>query len=381
MDVKSRTVVLLVMGWKRTGGLEAVTMDIAWAFQSLGWRVKVIAVFDTVDAAASPGVEVVGLCPRGRLQQSVWRRFLWTHVVAMHVRRALADGGILLCAHAHLLPALERVAKRPDVRRWAWVYGLDVWGGEALRWAPFLNRLDRVVSISAFTAGEIVRAGFTKPLSIVPCCVDVGMYTPTTTMDRIRRNEILICGRMAANERYKGHEVLFQALPVAERILGRALTIHVVGAGDDQARLREFAVQQGVADRVTFAGRVSAEALVEAYRHCGVFCMPSRVERPGQGYWSGEGFGIVYIEAASCGRPVIASADGGAPETIIPEETGLMVDPRSPDAVGQAIAEVLADAVRADEMGRRGRVLVETRFSRERFRANLQELVALEGSR
>lgn len=106
--------------------------------------------------------------------------------------------------------------------------------------------------------------------------------------------------------------------------------------------------------------------------------MPSRVDRPERGYWSGEGFGLVYVEAAACGRPVIASTEGGAPETIVSGQTGLLVNPRSPEAVAHAIASVLADPARADEMGRQGRVLAETSFSRERFRSHLQELLSLD---
>lgn len=356
-------------------------MDIAWAFRSFGWRVKVISVFDDGELEQTPDFEVTGLCPSGRIRRSLWCRFLWKFVVAWYVRRAIPDGGMLICAHPNLLPALDYVPKQSRMRRWAWVYGIDVWGDEARRLAPYLNRLDRVVSISAFTAEQVIGAGVTKPISVVPCCVDTRVFEPTPTPERIRRDEILICGRMASSERHKGHEVLFQSLPIAERLLGWPLSIRVAGSGDDLARLQEVARQLGVGDRVNFVGWVSMPELVEAYRHCGVFCMPSHLDCPDHGYWMGEGFGIVYIEAAACGRPVVASAEGGCPETITPGITGLLVDPLSPDAVGRAIAEILSDPVSADEMGRQGRSLAETRFSREQFLGNLQDLILSDGSR
>jgi phosphatidyl-myo-inositol dimannoside synthase len=109
--------------------------------------------------------------------------------------------------------------------------------------------------------------------------------------------------------------------------------------------------------------------LIEAFRHCGVFCMPSRVDMPpGLPFWTGEGFGIVYIEAETCGRPVIASTEGGAPETIIPGKTGLLVDPRSPEAIASAIANILRDPIKAIAMGIRGRLVVEQKFSRDGFK-------------
>lgn len=380
MNTGSKNLVLLVNTWQRAGGLEVVTMDIAWAFRSLGWHVKVISVFDDRALYKTPDFEVTGLCPHGRIRQVLWGHVLWKIVVACHARRAIADGGMLLCAHPHLLPVLDYVPKRSGVRRWAWVYGIEVWGDQARRWAPFLNRVDRVVSISAFTAEEVVRAGLTKPVGVVPCCVDTEVFTPTPTPERIRRNEILICGRMASYEGHKGHEILFQSLPIAERLLDRPLSIRVIGTGDDQTRLERVARRLGIGDRVNFVGWASTQELVEAYRHCGVFCMPSRLDRPDRGYWMGEGFGIVYVEAAACGRPVIASAEGGSPETIGPGTTGLLVDPLSPEAVAHAIAEVLSDPIRADKMGRRGRLLAESRFSREQFVRNLQELISSNAS-
>jgi len=84
----------------------------------------------------------------------------------------------------------------------------------------------------------------------------------------------------------------------------------------------------------------------------------------------------VYVEAAACGRPVIASTEGGAPETMFAGKTGLLVDPRSPANVAEAIAGILSDNQRADEMGRQGRLLAEKRFSRDQFRLRIQELIA-----
>ena len=374
----SHTVVLLALHWGRTGGLESVSREVAWAFAALGWRVHVIAVFDEGTPILSPGLDVSRLAPRSRILRSIWYRGLWKPMAAWHLRRALERGGLVICGHAHLLPALA-LLPNGAVHRWGWVYGLEVWGAQASRWRPFLSRLDRVVSISQFTAGEVSRAGVTSPVSVVPCSVDASVFTPTPTPERIRRDQVLICGRMSSTERYKGHEVLFESLAVAEYLLGRPVHLRVVGGGDDEARLRGIVRTRGLEERVTFSGQIPLGQLVDAYRHCGVFCMPSPVERRARGYWSGEGFGIVYIEAAACGRPVIASSEGGAPETLAPGKSGLLADPRSPDAVGTAIAKVLQDPHRADEMGREGRLLVERRFSRERFLLHLKELVAVEG--
>src|SRR3712207_7081379 len=73
---------------------------------------------------------------------------------------------------------------------------------------------------------------------------------------------------------------------------------------------------------------------------------------------------MVFLEAAACGRPVVAGTSGGAPETVLDGETGTVVEPRSPDAVADAIGALLDDPARARAMGAAGRAWVEQRWSR-----------------
>ncbi len=372
---KPRTIVLAVITWKQAGGLEAVIFDIAATFANMNWRVVVLSAFDDEITEHIDGVNVVNLYPRSRWLRSLWRRVFWRPVLAWRVRKELIDGGLLIIGHAHLLPLLDFLSGCSKVRRWAWIYGLEVWGREARRWASRLNKLDRIVSISSFSVNQVTRAGVTTSIDIVQPCVDTMQFIPASSPERVRRNEILICGRMDSREQYKGHDVLFESLPMAEKLLNRDLILRIVGTGDDLGRLRTKAEQLRLDKKVIFTGRLSVTELVEAYQHCGVFCMPSFVEQRAHGYWAGEGFGIVYIEAAACGRPIIASADGGAPETVLAGETGVLVDPRSPDAVARAIAYILRDPVRADEMGKRGRQMVIQKFSYDVFSRKLRELI------
>jgi phosphatidylinositol alpha-1,6-mannosyltransferase len=105
-----------------------------------------------------------------------------------------------------------------------------------------------------------------------------------------------------------------------------------------------------------------------------VFALPSRViERP-IGHWGGEGFGVVLLEAAACGRPVIASSEGGSPDALVAGETGLVTSPENAVAVANAIASVLRDPARADAMGAAGRKLMETRFSIPKFREAIRKV-------
>jgi phosphatidylinositol alpha-1,6-mannosyltransferase len=103
-----------------------------------------------------------------------------------------------------------------------------------------------------------------------------------------------------------------------------------------------------------------------------VFAMPCRTRRAGLDV---EGLGMVFLEAAACGRPVVAGTSGGAPEAVQEGVTGHVVDPRSPAAVAGTIAALLDDPARAREMGRAGRRWVEQRWSWDSIAATFSDLL------
>lgn len=359
------------------GGIESVVQDVSWAFKRLDWEIAVTTVFGKEDHCNPYVNHLVSLCPHGTNWEYLWRRGFWELVLSWHLRKTQKKYDLLLIAHARLLRVLRLLSDRPRPKRCAWIYGLEVWGKNAESSVPFLNRVDRVASISQFTADQVICEGLDTPVSIIPCSVDTSVFTPTQDTNRIRFYEVLISGRMSSKQRDKGHEVLFRSIRRTEDLLGHKIKVRVVGSGEDANRLMQVARDLRLSDRVEFTGRLPRSELIEAYQHCGVFCMPTPLDESDSGSWNGEGFGIVYIEAAACGRPVIASCEGGAPETIRHEETGLLVNPRSIHSISNAIATILSDKQIAEEMGRRGRNFVEQKYSRERFLERFAEFLSV----
>jgi glycosyltransferase involved in cell wall biosynthesis len=121
---------------------------------------------------------------------------------------------------------------------------------------------------------------------------------------------------------------------------------------------------------------VSRSELIRLYKTTDTFAFPSRlVDRDGDQY--GEGFGVVNVEAAAAGRPVITSTHGGCPETVIDGQTGFTVDPTSPLAAAAAIEKLfdMPPAAR-DEMGRRGRQMAVEQFSLIHFHERVNQVLA-----
>ncbi len=145
----------------------------------------------------------------------------------------------------------------------------------------------------------------------------------------------------------------------------------IAGAGRDRRRLEQRAATAGLGDRVRFLGRVPDAVLPALYAAADVFAMPCRDR------WGGleaEGYGIVFVEAAAAGVPVVAGRSGGSAEAVVDGVTGLVVDGRSVGAVGAALRDLLADEARRVAMGVAARRRAEESLSYDRLVAHLAPL-------
>jgi phosphatidyl-myo-inositol dimannoside synthase len=147
----------------------------------------------------------------------------------------------------------------------------------------------------------------------------------------------------------KGIDTVLAALARVRRAAPDVVYV-VAGDGPDRERLLELARREGLDDAVRFVGPVSDEELPLWYSLGDVFVMPSRSEPPDV-----EGFGIVFLEAAACERPVVAARAGGVPDAVADGVSGVLVEPGDTEALARTLAELLADPARRAELGRRGR--------------------------
>ena len=147
----------------------------------------------------------------------------------------------------------------------------------------------------------------------------------------------------------------------------------IAGAGRDRRRLGWLAQRHGVADRVTFLGRVPDADLPVVYGVADVFAMLCRDR------WAGleqEGFGIVFVEAAASGVPVVAGRSGGSHEAVVDGVTGRVVDPRTRSEVVDALGSLLGDTEARRRMGSAARTHAETEMAYDRLAQRLAPLAA-----
>ena len=274
---------------------------------------------------------------------------------------------LLFFDHVGLARALRVPALRLGRPRTAiFVHGLELDAALAGPRAQAVRGAWRVLTNSRTTATRVEAAfpdlaGRIRPVLL---CIDpersAGWERELAAHHPPREPAALIVGRMWSEERGKGHDALLEAWPsVRSRVPGAELWI--VGDGDDRARLETRAREAGVADAVRFLGRVGDRELGALYRRAALPAMPSRQE----------GFGLVYAEALWHGLPCVGSSADAAGEVIDAGETGLLVPYGDVEAVGQAVASLLADPERRRRMGEAGARRARERFGYARFRDEL----------
>ena len=153
--------------------------------------------------------------------------------------------------------------------------------------------------------------------------------------------------------RVKGIDAVIKALPRVLEAVPNAVYL-VVGDGPLRAELEQLTETLGVCDNVIFAGAVDhlSDDLPRYYRACDVFVMVSRPLPHGREI---ERFGMVYLEAGACGKPVIGGKGGGTSEAIEDGVTGLLVDPLDVNEIADTIVRVLKDENLARRLGENGR--------------------------
>lgn len=177
---------------------------------------------------------------------------------------------------------------------------------------------------------------------------------------------ILSVGRLVER---KGVDKVIEALPLVLKQLPNALYV-VVGDGPYREQLMQLSQRRGVSDKVLFAGYVPD--IRPFYHACEVFVLPTREGRKGDI----EGLGLVYLEAAACGKPVIASLVGGVADAVVPNETALIVDPLAPEEIANAIIRVLTDNELARKLGEAGRERVLKEFTYDKIAEKVLQIVA-----
>jgi phosphatidylinositol alpha-1,6-mannosyltransferase len=256
--------------------------------------------------------------------------------------RAAVSGGpfdAIFCGHLHLAPLAAIIAGLLRLPLWLQLHGAEAWEPltRSRLWAA--RRATLITSVSRHTRRRFLQLTGIDPsrVRVLPNTVGGG-FTPGPKPDHLldrhdlRGKKILLTvGRLAADERRKGHDKVIRALP--ELIAAHPDLVYlVVGEGDDRPRLEELARQLGLEPRVLFVGEAEGAELADYYRLADVFVMPS----------TQEGFGIVFLEAAAVGLKLVGGNSDGSVDALADGAIGLAIDAADPQELVRAIRDALS---------------------------------------
>lgn len=180
---------------------------------------------------------------------------------------------------------------------------------------------------------------------------------------------LLTTGRLTPR---KGQDMVIMALPEIKKTIPNVAYL-VVGNGEYLETLKALTVKFGVEDSVIFCNSVSDEMLPKMYNLCDLFLMPNRTLDTNDA----EGFGIVFLEANSCGKPVIGGNSGGVPDAIVNGVTGVIISADLPENISKAVVDLYLSPEKMKWMGAAGRARVLDCFSWEYSVGELEKAIGM----
>ena len=284
--------------------------------------------------------------------------------VAFKLRHIIKSEGITTAAFGAAAPLglLSASMKRAGVLRTvALTHGHEVWWAKVFPFNILLRRIGATVDVLTYL-GEFTRNAIASALTakaksamvkIAPG-IDVDHFSPSDasalrqSLGLADKKVIVSVGRLVHR---KGQDHLIESMP---KILGVVPNAHLllVGQGPYRDYLQQLVTKNALEDSVTFIGRIQYADLPQYICVGDIFAMPSRSRLMGLEV---EGLGIVYLEASACGLPVLAGNSGGAPDAVLHNETGLVVDGTDNKQIAAAAIKLLSKEDSARKMGVVGR--------------------------
>ena len=297
---------------------------------------------------------------RRELLGPIWPKWLRAYFEALKIIKAEKIEAVHI---SHILPVgyvawmIKKVLGIPYV---VYLHGMDIMLAQKSPWKKYwvkkiLREADLIIANSKFTAEEAIKAGAqNQKIDILYPCPNI---VAAGEISLPGKNIILSVGRLVPR---KGFDKVIEALPEILRAVPD-VEYQVAGDGSYDAALKQLAEKLGVGEQVKFFHNISDAGLPEFYKGCKMFAMPAREIRGDV-----EGFGIVYLEAASFGKPSVAGNTGGSPEAVLNNQTGFTVNPESPTEIAEAIAKLLKDENLRTNLGKAARERVLSEFTWER---------------
>jgi phosphatidylinositol alpha-1,6-mannosyltransferase len=286
--------------------------------------------------------------------------------------RARAD--VVIAAHPYLaVPAGLMRRSSPRLRIVVIAHGIEVWSALPASRRRALQRADLVLAPSSYTAEKLAefQGVAQQKIRVLPWPLNPEFARMASEPASLplpasfpQGRVVLTVGRWAASERYKGADELIRAVALLKSRYPQ-LQMVAIGGGDDVPRLEELARSLGVAGSVQFLHGLTRPQIAACYSRADLFALPS----------TGEGFGLVFLEAMVFAKPIVGAATGGVTDLIQDDINGMLIPPHDVPKLSEALDALLRDDSLRLHMGSTGADFVRAKYCFGQFQSDLTEIL------
>lgn len=363
-----------------TGGIQAYTWNFLTALKTLLPKANYTALLK-YDRDRDITYRLVGAQEINFVCFGCWPRQIQTlAMTAMLLWLAFRHPDTWFVAtHANYAKALYIAKQLFGIKYWVIAHGIEVWQIRDRSLIQALQAADKIIAVSYYTRDRLMQEQSlpAQQVAVLPNTFHTNRFSirpkPAHLLAKFNLSThqkiILTVCRLGKSGVYKGYEQIIQSLPLIRQQMP---DIHyvLVGKGDDSLRIKQLIRSLNLEKHVTLAGFIPDVALSDYYNLCDVFAMPSM----------GEGFGIVYLEALACGKPVLAGNQDGAVDPLLNGQLGCLVNPCNHKEIASALIQILQGSYRNKNLYRPEflRETVISHFSETRFRSQLASLLRVQ---
>ena len=349
-------IVTLNLGNK--GGIERESIDAYQSLKDLKYQVDLISPF--------------------RKSKNRFVKLLTRIIFVFNLFRSIPRRRVILVMHVKLLKPVRLICLlvNRNAKILCWIHGIEVWGKDYNLVRDDLLKVDGIIADSYFTLETMKRKGYQKnKLKVV--------HPMASLMEGNNENryinkelKLLTVARIDKTEDYKGHNLILSALSTLRKEDRKYQNIiwTVIGNGSGLQNLKDKIKEEDLNEQIFLLGKVNDEQLKEEYLSCSVFIMPSPYGLKSDGYATGEGFGIVYLEAAFAGKASIGCFEGGQSDFILNKKTGWLINSIESELV-DLIKMIYTNNQTINELGLAAKERAYLLFSKENFKNDLNSAI------
>jgi phosphatidylinositol alpha-1,6-mannosyltransferase len=360
---------ILVITWNfppRRGGIENLMAQLSVKLQRKH-TVRIITAYAKGGNADVFRAPLPGLIPFACY--ALWRA-VWLLLVNRNID-VIFGGSAMVAPLVYFLGRVFRRKAIVQVHGLDLVYGSVVYQALCVRWLKYCNR---VIANSRYTETLARERGVPRGTTcVIPLGVDAARFAPAPNIAQLKREfripdkqVILFVGRLAPRKGVR--EFVSHCLPIIVQELPRVCFVVAGGNPTESLTQREDVLkgiktavrQSGLQDHVRLCGEVSDEELVKLYQCSDIVVLPALSSRE-----DAEGFGMVLLEAAAAGKPVVATEVGGIPDAVEDGKTGILVNAGNYRELAKSLLELLANGEKRRIMGECARGRTEREYSWE----------------